>query len=161
MERARWHVSVNRTVMMSPAIAWAAVTIVICVTKGGHPLSVESQKEAARRLYVEVFGAGNLSAADEILAPDCVSHAGTGGHRRHQAAGSAAADGHPGPDFNAGRSVCRGRSGRKSLARFWDAHGAAGSSYRNCRPDRREDRIWRDPDRSLREWQDRRVVVHP
>ena len=26
-------------------------------------------------MYVEVFGAGNLSAADEILAPDCVSHA--------------------------------------------------------------------------------------
>lgn len=38
-------------------------------------MSIESQKEAARRLYVEIFGAGNFSAADEILAPDCVSHA--------------------------------------------------------------------------------------
>ncbi len=38
-------------------------------------MSIESQKKAARRLYVEVFGAGNFSAADEILAPDCVSHA--------------------------------------------------------------------------------------
>ncbi len=32
-------------------------------------------KELARRLYVEVFDAGNLAAADEILAADCVSHA--------------------------------------------------------------------------------------
>ncbi|MDR3546174.1 MAG: hypothetical protein P4L30_10460 [Candidatus Limnocylindrales bacterium] len=30
-------------------------------------------KELARRLYVEVFDAGNLAAADEILAADCVS----------------------------------------------------------------------------------------
>ena len=31
-------------------------------------------KELARRLYEEVFGRGNLAAADEILAADCVSH---------------------------------------------------------------------------------------
>jgi len=39
-------------------------------------MSIESRKEASRRLYFEVFGAGNLAAADEILAPDCISHAG-------------------------------------------------------------------------------------
>ena len=38
-------------------------------------MSIEARKEASRRLYVEVFGAGNFAAADEILAPDCVSHA--------------------------------------------------------------------------------------
>jgi hypothetical protein len=38
-------------------------------------MSIEAQKEASRRLYVEVFGAGNYAVADEILAPDCVSHA--------------------------------------------------------------------------------------
>jgi predicted ester cyclase len=38
-------------------------------------MSIESQKEASRRLYVEVFGAGNFAAADEILAPDVISHA--------------------------------------------------------------------------------------
>jgi hypothetical protein len=38
-------------------------------------MSIEAQKEASRRLYVEVFGAGNFAVADEILAPDCVSHA--------------------------------------------------------------------------------------
>jgi predicted ester cyclase len=35
----------------------------------------EENKELARRLYFEVFGVGNLAAADEILAPDCISHA--------------------------------------------------------------------------------------
>ena len=38
-------------------------------------MSIEAQKEASRRLYVEIFGAGNFAVADEILAPDCVSHA--------------------------------------------------------------------------------------
>jgi predicted ester cyclase len=38
-------------------------------------MSIESHKEASRRLYVEVFGAGNFAAADEILAPDVISHA--------------------------------------------------------------------------------------
>jgi predicted ester cyclase len=38
-------------------------------------MSLEEQKELSRRLYLEVFGAGNMSAADEILAPDCISHA--------------------------------------------------------------------------------------
>ena len=38
-------------------------------------MSIEAHKEASRRLYVEVFGAGNFAVADEILAPDCVSHA--------------------------------------------------------------------------------------
>ncbi len=34
----------------------------------------ERRKELSRRLYVEVFGAGRLEAADEILSQDCVSH---------------------------------------------------------------------------------------
>ena len=38
-------------------------------------MSLEAQKEASRRLYVEIFGAGNFAVADEILAPDCISHA--------------------------------------------------------------------------------------
>jgi predicted ester cyclase len=38
-------------------------------------MTIEQNKLLARRLYEEVFGAGNLAAADEILAPDCVSHA--------------------------------------------------------------------------------------
>ena len=38
-------------------------------------MSIEARKEASRRLYIEVFGAGNFGAADEILAPDCISHA--------------------------------------------------------------------------------------
>jgi predicted ester cyclase len=38
-------------------------------------MSIEAQKEAARRLYAEVFGAGNFAVADEILAPECLSHA--------------------------------------------------------------------------------------
>lgn len=36
--------------------------------------STEQHKAQARRLYVEVFGRGNLDAAEEILAADCVSH---------------------------------------------------------------------------------------
>lgn len=35
---------------------------------------IDERKEIARRLYEEVFGAGNVDAADEILAKDCVSH---------------------------------------------------------------------------------------
>jgi predicted ester cyclase len=31
-------------------------------------------KELARRLYEEVFTRGNLDAADEIMAADCISH---------------------------------------------------------------------------------------
>ncbi len=38
-------------------------------------MSLEERKALARRLYVEVFEHGNLDVADEILAPDCVSHA--------------------------------------------------------------------------------------
>jgi len=37
-------------------------------------MSIEQNKEKSRRLYVEVFGAGNADAADEILAEGCVSH---------------------------------------------------------------------------------------
>lgn len=36
---------------------------------------LDRRKAASARLYVEVFGRGNLAAADEILAPDLVSHA--------------------------------------------------------------------------------------
>lgn len=35
---------------------------------------IEQRKAVARRLYEEVFGVGNLHAADEILAEGCVSH---------------------------------------------------------------------------------------
>ncbi len=38
-------------------------------------MSLEGNKALACRLYDEVFGAGNLDAADEVLAPDCLSHA--------------------------------------------------------------------------------------
>jgi predicted ester cyclase len=38
-------------------------------------MSIEAQKKASSRLYVEVFGAGNFAVADEILAADCVTHA--------------------------------------------------------------------------------------
>ena len=38
-------------------------------------MSLEANRVLARRLYEEVFGAGNLDVADEILAPDCLSHA--------------------------------------------------------------------------------------
>jgi predicted ester cyclase len=37
-------------------------------------MSIERNKAMARSLYLEVFGSGNLSAADEIMAEDCVSH---------------------------------------------------------------------------------------
>ena len=37
-------------------------------------LTGEQMKGMSRRLYVEVFGAGNLDAADQILAPECMSH---------------------------------------------------------------------------------------
>ena len=36
-------------------------------------MSAENKAQATR-LYVEVFGRGNLAAADEILAADCVNH---------------------------------------------------------------------------------------
>ena len=36
---------------------------------------MEDNKAKSARLYVEVFGRGNLAAADEILAPDHVAHA--------------------------------------------------------------------------------------
>jgi predicted ester cyclase len=48
--------------------------------EGGHmsdrseATRLERNKELAARLYLEVFGAGNLDAADEILTPDSVSH---------------------------------------------------------------------------------------
>lgn len=38
-------------------------------------MSIEENKASARRLYEQVFGLGNMDAADEILTPDCVSHA--------------------------------------------------------------------------------------
>jgi predicted ester cyclase len=40
--------------------------------------SRDEHRALARRLYEEAFGKGHLDAADEILAPDCVSH-GAGG----------------------------------------------------------------------------------
>jgi predicted ester cyclase len=40
----------------------------------GVGLSHEQMREMSRRLYVEVFGRGNVGAADEILAEDCVGH---------------------------------------------------------------------------------------
>jgi predicted ester cyclase len=35
---------------------------------------IDARKAMSRRLYEEVFGIGNLGAADAILADDCVSH---------------------------------------------------------------------------------------
>ncbi len=35
---------------------------------------LEANKSQSRRLYEEVFGRGNLAAADEIMAADCISH---------------------------------------------------------------------------------------
>jgi predicted ester cyclase len=35
---------------------------------------IDERKARSRRLYEEVFGRGNLAAADEILAEACVSH---------------------------------------------------------------------------------------
>lgn len=37
-------------------------------------MSVEQNQARSRRLYEEVFGRGNLEAADEILDAGCVSH---------------------------------------------------------------------------------------
>lgn len=37
-------------------------------------MSTTENKELARRLYVEVFGGGNLAAADEILDAACLDH---------------------------------------------------------------------------------------
>lgn len=37
----------------------------------------ESNKASSRRLYEEVFERGNFDVADEILAPDILSHAGS------------------------------------------------------------------------------------
>jgi predicted ester cyclase len=42
--------------------------------EGATTLSLEQMKNLSRRLYVEVFGAGALDAADEILSPGAVSH---------------------------------------------------------------------------------------
>ena len=36
--------------------------------------SIDSQRALSRRLYEEVFGAGHVDVADEILAESCVSH---------------------------------------------------------------------------------------
>ena len=44
------------------------------MSSGQEALTAEQMKGLSRSLYVEVFGAGNLDAADRILAPDCVSH---------------------------------------------------------------------------------------
>lgn len=37
-------------------------------------LTIEQMKAASRRLYMDVFGAGCVDAADEIMAARCVSH---------------------------------------------------------------------------------------
>jgi predicted ester cyclase len=36
--------------------------------------TLDHHKAMARRLYEEVFGRGNVDAADEILSTDCLSH---------------------------------------------------------------------------------------
>lgn len=40
----------------------------------GVETTLDELKARSRRLYEEVIGRGNLGAADEILAPGCVSH---------------------------------------------------------------------------------------
>ena len=37
-------------------------------------MAAEDHKNASRRLYVEIFGRGNLDVADEIMSADVVSH---------------------------------------------------------------------------------------
>ena len=37
-------------------------------------LTLEQMKAASQRLYVEIFGAGRVDAADEIMTASCVSH---------------------------------------------------------------------------------------
>ena len=37
-------------------------------------MSIDKNKSMSRRLYEEVFGRGNLDAADEILDAECVNH---------------------------------------------------------------------------------------
>ena len=37
-------------------------------------MSLDENKEMSRRLYEEVFGRGNLGAADQILDAECVNH---------------------------------------------------------------------------------------
>src|SRR5215831_13378971 len=37
-------------------------------------MQVEANRAASRRLYEEVFGLGHIEVADEIMAPDAVSH---------------------------------------------------------------------------------------
>jgi len=37
-------------------------------------MSTDRNKAMSKRLYEEVFGRGNLGAADEILAVECVNH---------------------------------------------------------------------------------------
>ena len=37
-------------------------------------MGTDDNKALSRRLYEEVFGRGNLDAADDILAEDCVNH---------------------------------------------------------------------------------------
>lgn len=37
-------------------------------------MSMDENKAMSQRLYEEVFGRGNLGAADEVLDPACVSH---------------------------------------------------------------------------------------
>ena len=37
-------------------------------------MTVEQMKAATRRLYVDVFGAGILESADEIMAASCIGH---------------------------------------------------------------------------------------
>jgi predicted ester cyclase len=41
---------------------------------GETTLSLDEMKNLSRRLYIEVFGEGNLDAADEIIASDSVNH---------------------------------------------------------------------------------------
>ena len=41
-------------------------------------MASDANKARSRRLYEEVFGRGNLEAADQILAEDCISHGASG-----------------------------------------------------------------------------------
>jgi hypothetical protein len=128
-------------------------------------MSIADHKELSRRLYAEVFGAGNVAAADEILAPECLSHApgmaprvGSDGIKN---AGGALAWGNPRPEGNARGSDRRRRPSCEPMDRFRHSRRRATATFRARAADRAADRICGDTHRPFRGRPNRRVLVHP
>ena len=116
-------------------------------------LTVEQMKAASRRLYVEVFGAGSLDAADEIMAVSCVSHGpGTppvvGTDPIKQQANLLRARGARSQGRPRG-SAGRGRSRREPLEWIRHEHRSTADSGRGCPTHRPAYCFHRDSDRSL------------